>query len=71
MTPTKPGFYYFRHHDQPRQYIWVAQVSRVKSGALFATVFSDLARFAVHHADVNEINGEWFGPLPPPETFER
>lgn len=69
MRPSAPGFYYFRHAGEPDKHIWVAQVSRVRSGDLFATVFSDLARYAVHHRSVSELQGTWFGPLPSPESL--
>lgn len=65
-APTEPGYYYYRHPHAPRQHIWVAQVSRVASGSLFATIYSDLERDRVSHRDVTELRGQWFGPLPTP-----
>ena len=67
--PEEPGFYYYRHSGAPRQHIWVAQVSRVRSGALFATVYAGLDRDIINHKDVTTMRGQWFGPLPSPESL--
>ena len=67
--PDKPGFYYFRFTGALGEHIWVAQVSRVVSGELFATVFADLEEHRIRHRNVKEISGKWFGPLPSPEDM--
>lgn len=68
-TPTTPGFYYYRHRGAPTQHVWTAQVVRVRSGDLFATVFASLTQHRVEHRPVTELNGRWFGPLPSPEEM--
>lgn len=69
IIPAEPGFYYFRHQNAPTEHIWTAQVSRVRSGELFATVFASLSEHRIEHTNVSEIRGLWFGPLPSPESM--
>lgn len=69
MTPTQPGFYYYRHPGAPREHVWTAQVSRVRSGGLFATVFASQVKHRVEHHPIEFFKGQWFGPLPSPEEM--
>jgi hypothetical protein len=69
-TPTSPGFYYFRPAGANPRHVWVAQVCNTRSSGLFATVTASIPQDRIEHVSVDQIHGEWFGPLPSPESYE-
>ena len=67
--PTEPGFYYYRHRGARRKHIWCAQVSDTHASGLFATIFSAIPKDRRDHVKIVDLPGEWFGPLPSPESL--
>lgn len=67
--PTVPGFYYYRHPGADPWHIWIAQVSETRAAGLYATVLADLLEHRRSHKSIDDLKGDWFGPLPSPESF--
>jgi hypothetical protein len=68
QKPTKPGWYWYREQalnlDKPMP-AWVYQSGQV----LYVKLCG--AHEDLEERGVNELNGEWAGPISPPAVFEE
>jgi hypothetical protein len=61
-TPTVPGWYWFREKSAERAL--VLDVQPLSTGKL--AIMAELNRLGADYILVEELNGEWAGPLIPP-----